>query len=148
MKYWKYIILGLLVSIMLFHFGALYYIRNQNYELTSPDYYQKEIEHESLIEAMRQGHAFKWDLSYSDDNTFVFLKVTDANGEVAALEELSIQYDRPNNASFDQHIHLVKQESSHWAGQIEPLAAGRWNCLVTGRYQGRDIAWQQKLNMP
>lgn len=148
MKYWKYIIMGLLAGIMLFHFSALYYIRNQNYELTSPDYYQKELEHQDLIEAIKHGKQYQWEVSLSDDQSFLSVSVMDANGSIANLSHLTIQYLRPNDSKLDQHIHLTRQQDGHFAGELLPLAAGRWNCLIQGELQGKAIAFREKVNIP
>lgn len=149
MTYWKYIIIGLLGGMMLFHFTALYFIRNQRYELTSPDYYEREIQHEQTLQAIREGQALNWQLNLDSSNHKATLQVRNSDQEGIALEQVTLHLYRPHNSSEDQLLQLKPTETTGiFTAPIKAMGKGRWNILITATHEGKDLAYQEKSSMP
>jgi len=148
MKYWKYIIIGLLVGMMAFHFSALFYIRNQKYELTSPDYYEREIQHQQVLDALRRGHDFNWNLVIQADKSQSYLEVTDPNGANIVIGKLKLEFYRPHNSSQDHHLQLDPGQDGRYYFDAVSLPPGRWDWMASGSFQGETVAFQKRISLP
>lgn len=144
MTYWKYIIISLLGGMMLFHFAALFYIRHQRYELTSPDYYQREMNHESTLNALRRGQTLTWDLRVETHGNKITLQIHDTEGKPVHADPVTIHMYRPHRSAEDQTVLALPNSEGGYSSAITPLQAGRWNFSVTANLEGTLYAFQKR----
>ena len=141
---WKYLVIGLCAFIMIFHISALIYIRGNDYELTSKDYYAQELRYQHQMDRLQAGSEFDWDCRF-EDNRFVVRVRSDQHG--VALEDVRLQLYRPHDAKQDQTLGLTEVEPGVYEQALTTPAPGRWNLTVEGLYKGRAVAWQEKVSL-
>jgi len=140
----KWLVYALLGSVMLFHFVAIWYVREQRYELTSPDYYQRELGYQETIERYRAGEDLQWQVSLDAGRGRLSLQARDRGGANVALEDLTGRLYRPNAAGMDRDIALEAAGDGSYVAIFEPLAGGRWNLTLEGTWQGRAVAYRER----
>lgn len=150
-NYWKYIVIALLGGIALFHLTALWFIRGQNYELTSPDYYAQELKHQEMIDKLREGKSFVWECDVAEDGQSLVLDVKDLNGQDVALHEVKATLYRPDSAGLDQELLLAANEPGRYTAPINALKPGPWKVTVMANHQANDgmteVAWQTRMSV-
>lgn len=145
-NYWKLIILALFSSILIFHFAALWYIRGENYQLTSKDYYAREGGIDQRMAQLRAGEAYNWSYEFLENGGFS-LKVSDAQGNLIALDQADIQLYRPNQADADIQTALSPAEEFGYQAALPKLASGRWDLTITARSGDQELAHFKKLSL-
>lgn len=143
MNYWKYIVIALLSSVAVFHVGAIFYIGDRDYQLTSTDYYDREIAYQSTLEAMRAGKAYIWTTEERGDE--LLINVRDANQQALQLETPSVHLYKPSDNRQDQDQVLAMTEPGCYRLKIAQLKPGPWNLTLTAKAAGQPIAWQTRL---
>ena len=140
-NYWKYIVISLLASLVTFHVLAIWHIRGESYQLTSKDYYARELTYEQTLQALRRGQAYKWDMDLKDG---FHLTITDVNGAPLSLEEVDVHLYRPDKAELDQ-LFQPEWNQEGYKHQIDPLKKGKWSVTIKAQKDGETIAWRTKL---
>lgn len=148
MKYWKYIIIGLLVGMMAFHIAALFYIRHQRYELTSPDYYAREMKHQLKVDALSRGQHLQWNLIINPAGKASFLEVTGKDGSMVHLGKLDLEFYRPHNSRQDQTFRLIPDKDGRYYFDSISLSPGRWDWIAKGSLEGEAVAFQKRMSLP
>ncbi|CAM2067242.1 FixH family protein [Sulfidibacter corallicola] len=138
MNYWKYIVMSLLASVAIFHVGAVWYISGREYELTSPDYYQKEQVYEETMRRYRLGREWDWRVSVSEETGFQ-LVIRDGDGLPVVAESVKAHLMRPNQASADLALELGRTGEGVYHAPVADLPAGRWNLEIEVA-SGADVA--------
>ena len=147
MNYWKYIIIGLLGFVALFHAAVIWYIRGENYELTSPDYYDRELRYQERIDKLRAGKAYAWSCRLSEDQRWLELQVVDPNGAAVVLSDISVTLYRPNDAGLDRQLLMEPGGSSGYRAPLAELEPGLWKVTVDATNdRGTALAYQTRLS--
>lgn len=141
-NYWKYIIMTLLGLVATFHIGAVIYIIDEDYELTSKDYYEQELDHEGMIERVRAGKSYKWDLRLTTEG--LQLKVADAAGQSVALEDVTLHLYKPNESESDKKLRLKPNADGNYVTPTS-LAKGLWHARVEAKSGGNAVAYRTSL---
>lgn len=141
MNYWKYIVMSLLGGIMLFHIIALWYISGKNYELTSKDYYQKDLAFDQTAEKLRAGKAFQWSCRLSEDGQWLEIHIKNDEGTKVSLADPIVYLYKPDNASLDMNLPLELHEQMYRA-PAQGLVTGAWRVTVSAETEGQPIAWK------
>ena len=145
-NYWKYIIISLIATLMVFHFSAIWYISGRNYQLTSPDYYEQEQSIDANKQAIRLGKVLQWNCRVEGRNRVV-VEVSGLDGKPSALDEVSVELYRPNNADGDIMLALGQQAPGRYTAETQELAEGRWDLKVKGKQGDDTVAYQQKMRV-
>ena len=148
MNYWKYIVMSLLGLIMLFHIGAVWHIRGNHYELTSPDYYARELDHESMLAKLRAGSGWQWQVNLKSGTRELLISVTNAEGIAVPLSHAQATLYRPNHADLDQAVELVGQQDNRMIARLDRLDQGRWDLTVEGVIGQTQVAYHERLSVP
>lgn len=145
-NYWKYIIISLIATIMIFHFTAIWYIKGRNFELTSKDYYEQEQQIDSNLQALRLGKILQWNCFVEDRNRVV-VEVVGLDGKPSQLKEVNAKLYRPNNASGDVELALGQQAPGRYVAEVADLDQGRWDLRVQGKKGEDTVAFEQKMSV-
>ncbi len=140
---WKYIVIALLASVAIFHIGAIVVIGNRDYQLTSDDYYDREIAYQETLEAMRLGKALVCQAVETNGRLEVSIK--DLNGGAVVLADLSVHLYKPNDASQDRTQKLVAIAPGRYQLPQAVLKSGPWQLTLEGLFEGQKLAWQTRL---
>ncbi|MDJ0835139.1 MAG: FixH family protein [Acidobacteriota bacterium] len=143
-NYWKYIVISMLAGVAVFHIGAVMYIWGENYELTSPDYYEQESAYMDLVPKLKAGAVYQWQANFSRDG--VSLKVTDAAGAVPALENLTLALYKPDKAGLDRTLTLTPDGSGAWRAEAG-LVTGLWRYTITANLGETELAYKSSENI-
>jgi len=132
-NYWKYIIIGLILFVVLFHVGAIFYLMTQQtYEITSVDYYDKGQAYEQEIQAMNRGYLFQWDIKFSNEGQVTVTITSNEDLDFAQdLQQLSMSCMRPNDSRLDKDLLLPRVEGTNTFSVIHGLKSGRWDLRVS-----------------
>jgi len=95
----------------------------QNSYVASQQFEEKRIAHEAQ-------QAAGWQSSFTHAGGEVALRITDGDGEPVAIDEISVQLNRPVGGHDDQNLHLVRSADGGYHAQVT-LPAGVWDALVT-----------------
>ncbi len=140
---WKYIVISLLASVAIFHVGAIVVIGDRDYQLTSTDYYEREIAYQDTLEALRRGKAMIW--RTAEQNNRLEIKVTNLNGQPLTLAQPSVRLYKPNDADQDRSQALATDEPGTYGLDLTNLKPGPWQLTVEGLHEGQKMAWQTRL---
>lgn len=140
---WKYIVIALLASVAIFHVGAIVVIGDRDYQLTSDDYYDREIAYQDTLEALRLGKALVWQAV--EQNGRLEVGVKDLNGQAVVLAEPSVHLYKPNDAAQDSTQKMDSLEPGRYQLAQTVLKPGPWQLTVEGQYKGQKLAWQTRL---
>lgn len=141
-NYWKYIVMTLLGLVATFHIGAVIYIIDEDYELTSKDYYEQEAGHEAMIERIRAGKAFNWELKYQGEG--LLLKVTNPDGSPVSLDNIKLHLYKPDDSHNDRDMVLKPSEDGNYR-VATTLTKGLWHARVEARQDQTAIAYRTSL---
>jgi nitrogen fixation protein FixH len=144
-QYWKYIVIGLLSLIAVFHISAIVYISGNRYELTSKDYYDREITYQQTIEKLRAGKAYQWNHRFDAESGQLELEVLDAAGNPVALTEPVMWLYRPNQANADREFRPKRGEDGIYRIAVASLATGLWKLTVEANHDQQPLAWRTRL---
>jgi len=140
----KTLVICLLGGVAVFHIGAVYLIRDKNYELTTPDYYAEESSYREQVDSLRAGAAWQWQLKV--DQGTANLQVVDVNGDRVALEGVSLQLYKPNNSSADRILEL--DDNNHaWEADTGVLPAGLWRYTVRARSGDTKVGFRSSFRL-
>ena len=139
-NYWKYIIISMLAGIAVFHISAMVYIWDENYELTSPDYYAEEGTYMDLMAMIKDGAMYRWQLNLTRDD--IQLKVTDAAGATLELNTVTLTLYKPDKAGLDKTLILTPNGQGGWYVAKADLATGRWRATVTASHDQTRLAYR------
>ena len=150
-NYWKYIVISLLGGIAIFHLTAIWYIRGKNYELTSSDYYAREIQYQGMIDRLREGRSFLWECDVSEDGQSLILDVRDLNGGDVDLQDVTATLYRPDSSGLDQELSLAVNEKGAYVAPISSLKPGPWKLTVLASLDGENtptaLAWEKRMSV-
>lgn len=117
-------LLGVTVAV---HVVALLIVRGMDIQLTSPDYYARELRYEDTIQAKRRGHDLQWRLR-QENGRFV-LDVRTASGQSASLDHASLNLYRPQDADDDQSLALSPENGALVTVPVT-LKPGLWKVSI------------------
>lgn len=124
---WKLFVAALLAVVVVFHVWALWSVQGRHYELTSKDYYQKEIGFEHEMKAEKRAKQFKWLVNLDAKSGLIHLNLQDLAGQPGLATGGVAELYRPNNSGQDRSQALVLDQKGQMNAQFEPLAEGAWN---------------------
>ena len=143
---YKWLVFSLLFFVVVFHVGVVFIVQNKNYELTSADYYAKELKYEENIQAMRRADAYDWHVSWQAGQLVV--KVDPKQKTLPTLQNMVLELTRPNAASEDQHLPLTySAETNRWFASA-PLRSGAWNYVVSSQDERGSLQVPGRINVP
>lgn len=143
MNHWKYVVIGLLLSVAIFHIGAIFYIGDRDYQLTSTDYYDREIAYQDTLEALRAGKAYIW--TTEEQGQYLYIAVRDVNQQPVTLNQPKARLYKPNDAALDQDQDMELTGPGNYRLTVGQLKAGPWKLTVEGQQNDQAIAWQTRL---
>jgi len=143
-NYWKYIVIGLLSFVIIFHLGAIWHIVGQRFELTSADYYEQDRQYQNTIDALEAAAAFKWRCQVDPARTGFELRVHDEQGEPVDLSAVELRLYRPNDASQDLTAPLAVAGAGHYRADLPLLADGRWRITVVAERDGQTLMYREE----
>ena len=144
-NYWKYIIIALLAGVAVFHFGALYMIWDEDYELTSADYYEQESAYVEMTARLKAGAPYRWDCRLEQGR--IRLAVHDAADAVPALETVRVRLYKPDNAAADRELSLEADGRGAWHAATGALPSGLWRLTVLAELDGTELAHKTTTNL-
>ncbi|MCB1049172.1 MAG: FixH family protein [Acidobacteria bacterium] len=143
---YKWLVFSLLFFVVVFHIGVVFIVKNKNYELTSADYYAKELKYEENIQAMRRADAYSWQVSWQAGQLEVQVEAKQA--PVPALQTVVLELTRPNASSEDQRLNLTySAETNRWSAAA-PLRSGAWNYVVSSQDERGSLQVPGRINVP
>lgn len=140
---YKYLVITLLAGVAIFHIGAVVVIGDQNYQLTSKDYYGQEVAFDDLQKQLAAGRAFVWQDRTSRSQ--VEILVHDVNGQALDLQQVKVQLYKPNDASQDLVVTLEKHGEGIYSAPAAALSKGPWKLTLHADHQGTPVAWQTRI---
>lgn len=143
---WKYIVIAMLSLVVIFHIGVVIYIADEDFELTSKDYYDRTLTYQETIEAARLAKSLKWEYRISESGRTLLLAVRTPDAEPARLEAATLTLYRPDNSDLDHHSNL-EVDGEGFRATIPQLAKGRWRLTVNGQWQGKPVHYETDFSM-
>ena len=147
MKTWKYIVIALLATVAIFHLGVLAFIWNKRYQLTSKDYYDREMAYQEMIDKLDRGNQFQWKVTHSPPGHLV-VSIKSKSGNPVVFENLVGFMYRPNQADLDRAIKLVPTENGVYMASVEGFPKGRWDITLQGAVNNTTVAHKQRIQLP
>lgn len=143
-NYWKYIVISLLAGVVVFHLTAVSFIWRENYELTSPDYYNQELGQDAHQAAIRAGNAFTWETQVQRDRVTVAAR--DLNGALVDLSDVTVHFYKPDQADQDQLVALNAGNNA-WTAALNDIPSGKWRITVNATHGQEKLAYRTAVGV-
>jgi hypothetical protein len=135
-RVWKFIVIGLLVFVAVFHVVAIVVLSGMRFDLTSSDYYERGNRYEEVIQAEKRGTACLWTWRYHQGRMEVSLAKAHEAMPLPDPDRVILELKRTNDARLDQKITLEKEEG-RWRSQPIALNSGKWSVAASFDWQGQ-----------
>lgn len=138
----KWLIFGLLSVSVVANMVAIFASTQMDLDLTSPDYYERELNFEDTLQARRRAQAFSWQLEHDSRELRVQLV---ARGQAPMPSQLSAYMYRPQQADSDLEIQLTSLGSGSFRATLPTLDAGLWRITLRGTTDFGDLEHQSVI---
>ncbi len=140
MNWGKGIVIGM-VLFMSFIVTLVVIMINNDSDLVTEDYYNKELEFNQQYDAMQHYADAKEPITLSvvKDTLFVFFP------KAFQKETVSIELKRPNNETQDTQFDLVAAEKVMIPTAKMPK--GVFDCIITGNYQDKAFEFSESVTL-
>jgi len=142
---YKYLVIGLLGTVAVFHLGAVSMIIGNQYELTSRDYYAHETDFPELQARINAGHDLSWQHRLIGEGNILEMKVVNPVGESFPLTAVRVELYKPDRAEMDRQLELKLTSSGAWQVDVGELAPGRWRATYEVADGEHKLAWIGEL---
>ena len=123
-----------LTVFVLFILSLVYGTSIANFDLVAPDYYDQEIEYQSIIDAKDRANLFETVLITNVIDKEVELHLLD--DELKNATEWNIILKRPNNGVLDRQFN-PNPSKEYWKSSGANLTAGRYLMQVSWQLNGK-----------
>ncbi len=142
-KPYKVLIFGLLSVAVIANLVAIFVSTQLDIDLTSADYYEREINYEETLEARRRGQGFQWTIDHENNIMSVHLKAHTNSPMPVAMHAYLY---RPQTAASDFEIELKAQESGLFNASMPLLDPGKWRLTLRGDTPSGAIEYQTVIH--
>lgn len=111
-------------------------------DLESEDYYQREINFENEIKALKSAQNLGDPIKFSNTSEFVVFKVTDS----LPIENLNISLIRPDDKKLDRFYEV--KDTKTFLIPITELKKGVYILSISYTVAGQDCLQNAKLSLP
>lgn len=140
---------GLLIIIVLFMSGMLYLVSlclNENFDLVTKDYYEKELAYQSQIDRFKNTSALSTPvrIQYDKSASSIQIELPEEFKDISL--PLNIHLYKPDNARLDKSLVLQAQQS-HTTIPAETLSNGLWRVQITWSNDGKEYYSESSIHI-
>ncbi|MCB1042937.1 MAG: FixH family protein [Acidobacteria bacterium] len=129
MNPYKIMVFALLSFTVIAHIFAFISAHSIDIELTSNDYYDREIRYQDTLEARRRAQAFNWQLEVTGNQATLTLSHKD---QTPFPSDIHAYFYRPQQASADHQIVFEPLGDGTYRASTGHVSAGLWKVTLTG----------------
>jgi hypothetical protein len=138
MNWGKGIVIGMslfIVFILVLVIGLM----SHRVDLQSEDYYQKEINYESELQAMRNSSELENKIEVIEQKEYIVIQIP-SEGEYI---DLKVEFIRPDDNKLDQSFKIVNTKS--YLIERKSLIKGKYNLEIYYSHKGKDCLQKQNI---
>lgn len=138
MNWGKGIVIGMslfIVFILVLVIGLM----SHRVDLQSEDYYQKEINYESELQAMRNSSELENKIEVIEQKDFIVIQIP-SEGE---FDKIRVELIRPDDNKLDQTFNI--QNTKSYLIDRNKLVKGQYNIEIYYSYNGKDCLQKQNI---
>lgn len=138
MNWGKGIVIGMslfIVFILVLVIGLM----SHRVDLQSEDYYQKEINYESELQAMRNSSELENRIEIIEQKDYIVIQIPNEGN----FNRLRIEFIRPDDNKLDQSFKIENTKS--YLIERKKLAKGKYNLEVYYTFNGKDCLQKQNI---
>ena len=125
--------------------GFVLYAMNRPVDLVSADYYERSLEQDRQMDAVRNTAALQGAASIALDNART-LVVSLPAAHAGARGTITLY--RPSDASADRAFALAPDGNGRQRVALDSLRDGLWSVRVRWTAQGREFYLEQRIDLP
>jgi len=142
---WKWIVVVLLGFVVVFHLVIVMYVSSQRYELTSPDYYRREIEYQQIIDKKEAAGDFEWNWQLTGRQAE--LSVIGQSGRIELAQPVAQLY-KPDQSRLDRQVAVTTMQPGQYRIDFTGLPAGLWHVTIEAQVAGRAMIFERSVSLP
>lgn len=138
MNWGKGIVIGMSLF-MIFILVLVIGLMSHRVDLQSEDYYQKEINYESELQAMRNSSELEAKIEVIEQSDFIVIQIP-SEGE---FSDLKVEFIRPDDDKLDQSFKI--NDTKSYLIERKKLVKGKYNVEIYYSYKGKDCLQKQNI---
>ena len=114
-------------------------LMSQRVDLQSEDYYQKEINYEAELQAMRNSSELETKIEVIEQKDFIVIQIPNEGN----FHDLRVEFIRPDDNKLDQSFQIDHTKS--FLIERKKLAKGKYNVEIYYSFNGKDCLQKQNI---
>jgi hypothetical protein len=114
-------------------------LMSHSVDLQSEDYYQKEINYESELQAMRNSSDLETQIEVIEQKDFIVIQVP----SVGEFKELRVEFIRPDDDKMDRSFKV--NDTKSYLIERKELKKGKYNVEIYYTFNGKDCLQKQNI---
>jgi hypothetical protein len=112
---------------------------SQRVDLQSEDYYQKEINYEAELQAMRNSSELETKIEVIEQKDYIVIQIPNEGN----FHDLRVEFIRPDDNKLDQSFQIDHTKS--FLIERKKLAKGKYNVEIYYSFNGKDCLQKQNI---